>query len=324
MAYMKLGVLTVPLYDRSTEEAFRYLSNLGVQTVEIGTGGSPGSKHSNPEELLSNESKLQAYKALLKKYNLEISALSCHSNHVHPNAKVRAQAAHDFTQTFRLAEKLGVNTVVTFSGCPGDQDGAKYPNWVTCAWPTDYQEVLDYQWNDVLIPFWKGAVAEAAAYGVNKIALEMHPGFCVYNTATLLRLREAVGDSIGANVDPSHLFWQGIRPSEAIRALKGTIYHFHAKDNKIDIPNTQVNGVLDTGSYENLSERSWLFRSVGWGHDAAEWKEIISALYLSGYDGSISIEHEDAFMSVEEGLEKSITFLKDIIIYDKPAQVWWN
>lgn len=321
---MKLGVLTVPLYDRSAEEAFKYLSNLGVQTVEIGTGGSPGSVHSNPAELLSSESKLQDYKDLLKKYNLEISALSCHSNHVHPNKEVRAQAAQDYTQTLKLAQKLGVDTIVSFSGCPGDYEGAKYPNWVTCAWPPDYREVLDYQWNEVLIPFWKGAVAEAAEYGVNKIALELHPGFCVYNTATLLRLREAVGNAIGANFDPSHLFWQGIRPSEAIKALKGAIYHFHAKDTKMNEVNTRINGVLDTGSYGDLSDRSWLFRSVGWGHDAGEWKEIITALRLSGYDGAISIEHEDAFMSIEEGLEKAITFLKDIVIQDQPVQAWWN
>jgi sugar phosphate isomerase/epimerase len=321
---MKLGVLTVPLYDRSAEDAFRYLSSLGVQAVEIGTGGSPGNKHSNPEELLSSESKLQAYKDMLKKYNLEISALSCHSNHVHPNADIREQAAKDFTQTLQLAEKLGVDTVVSFSGCPGDHEGAKYPNWVTCSWPTDYRHVLDYQWNEVLIPFWKGAAAEAANYGVNKIALELHPGFCVYNTATLLRLREAVGNAIGANFDPSHLFWQGISPAEAIKALKGAIYHFHAKDTKVDVVNTHINGVLDTGSYGDLSDRSWLFRTVGWGHDADQWKEIISALRLIGYDGAISIEHEDAFMSIEEGLEKAVTFLKDIIINDQPAQVWWN
>ncbi len=321
---MKLGVLTVPLYDKSADEAFRYLSNLGVQTVEIGTGGSPGSKHSNPEELLSSNIKLEAYKDMLKKYHLEISALSCHSNHVHPNAKIRNQAANDYTQTLRLAEKLGVDTIVSFSGCPGDQENAKYPNWVTCSWPTDYRNILDYQWNDVLIPFWQKASKEAANYGVNKIALELHPGFCVYNTATLLRLREAVGDSIGANFDPSHLFWQGIKPSEAIKALKGAIYHFHAKDTKIDAANTQINGVLDTGSYGDLMDRSWLFRTVGWGHDYSEWKEIITALQLIGYDGAISIEHEDAFMSVEEGLEKAIMFLKDIVINEQPANVWWD
>lgn len=320
---MKLGVLTVALGDRSTEEAFAFLSKRGVQTVELGCGGYPGRAHCNPEELLGNPAKLTAFTDLLKKYNLEISALSCHSNHVHPQKEVRDTAAKDFTLALRLAEKLGVDTVVSFSGCPGDHDGAKLPNWVTCAWPPDYQEVLKYQWDEVLIPFWKEAVSEASQYGVKKIALELHPGFCVYNTSTLLRLREAVGSTIGANFDPSHLFWQGIDPVQSILALKGAIYHFHAKDTKIYSHNTAVNGVLDTGSLIGLENRSWLFRTVGYGHDALVWKDIITALRLAEYDGAISIEHEDAFMSIEEGLEKGIRFLQDVLLYESPAEAWW-
>lgn len=320
---MKLGVLTVPLYDRNTEEAFAWLSARGVEAVELGTGGSPGNKHCNPEELLSDSGKLQGFKDLLLKYNLTISALSCHSNHAHPDSAIRETAARDYTMTLKLAEKLNVDTVVTFSGCPGDHPGAKYPNWVTCSWPTDYQKVLEYQWNDVLIPFWQGAVKEAAQYGVNKIALEMHPGFCVYNPASLLRLREAVGPAIGANFDPSHLFWQRIKPAEAIKALKGAIYHFHAKDTRIDDANSSVNGVLDPTGLENLATRGWLFRTVGYGHDTLVWKDIMSALRLVGYDGAVSIEHEDAFMSIEEGLEKAIEFLKPIIIHEKPIDIFW-
>jgi sugar phosphate isomerase/epimerase len=320
---MKLSVLTAPLYDRGAEDAFAWLSERGVEAVEIGSGGSPGTGHCNPDELLAEPGKLRGFKEMLKKYGLEISALSCHSNHVHPDGDVRAAAAHDLTSTLKLAEKLGVKTIVTFSGCPGDQPGARYPNWVTCAWPADYPKILDYQWNGVLIPFWQGAAREASEYGVERIALELHPGFCVYNTSTLLRLREAAGTAIGANLDPSHLFWQGIRPAEAIKALKGAIYHFHAKDTKIDAANTSVNGVLDTGSLGGLEKRSWLFRTVGYGHGASEWKEILTALRLVGYDGAISIEHEDAFMSIEEGLEKAISFLKPIIIRDAPIDVFW-
>ncbi|MCL2058687.1 MAG: sugar phosphate isomerase/epimerase [Oscillospiraceae bacterium] len=320
---MKLGVLTVPLYDRSAEEAFAWLSKRGVESVELGSGGSPGNGHCNPSELLADGGKLQALKDLLKKYNLSISALSFHSNHVHPDADIRKAAAQDLTASCKLAEKLGVDTVVTFSGCPGDHPGAKYPNWVTCAWPTDYPKILEYQWDEVLIPFWKGAVKEAAEYGVTKIALEPHPGFSVYNTETLLRLRAAVGPAIGANLDPSHLFWQGMQPAEAIKALGDAIHHFHAKDTKVDGAISAINGVLDTKSLAALKERSWLFRTIGYGHDALEWKGIISALRLIGYDGAISIEHEDAFMSVEEGLEKAISFLNPLIIREKPISVFW-
>ena len=320
---MKLGVLTVPLYDRSMEEAFAWLSKRGVETVELGSGGSPGTGHCNPGELLSDKGKYQALVDALKKNNLTVSALSLHSNHVHPDPEICKTAARDFTDSCRLAEKMGIDTVISFSGCPGDHPGAKYPNWVTCAWPTDYPKILEYQWNEVLIPFWKKAVKEAEGYGVTKIALEPHPGFCVYNAETMLRLRNAVGPAIGANLDPSHLFWQGMQPAEVIKALGGAIHHFHAKDTKIDNAITSVNGVLDTKNLASLKERSWLFRTIGYGHDALEWKGIISALRLVGYDGAISIEHEDAFMSVEEGLEKAISFLLPLIIREQPIKVFW-
>lgn len=320
---MKVGVLTVPLYDRTTEEAFAYLSQRGVQTVELGTGGSPGNTHCNPAELLADPAKLENFKGLLAKYNLSIGALSVHSNHVHPNAEIRATAAKEFTLTLQLAQKLGVDTVVTFSGCPGDCDTARYPNWVTCAWPDDYQQILQYQWDDVLIPFWKQAAQEAAGYGVTKIALEMHPGFAVYNPASLLRLREAVGPAIGANFDPSHLYWQGINPPDAIRALKGAIYHFHMKDTQMFPAMCSINGVLDPTSLAKIETRSWLFRTIGYGHGEIEWKEIVSALQAIGYNGSLSIEHEDILMSVEEGLNKAISFLQSIIIHDRPGDAWW-
>ncbi|MDR2932824.1 MAG: sugar phosphate isomerase/epimerase [Oscillospiraceae bacterium] len=320
---MKLGVLTVPLYHMSPEEAFKYLSGLGVQTVEIGVGGFVGNTHLNPREFLADPGKVSAYKELLAKYNLEISALSAHANPVHPNKETAAKAHEDFIDACKIAQKFGLDTVVTFSGCPGDQPGAKYPNWVTCPWPDDFLEILKYQWNDVLVPYWKNAAREAAAYGVTKIALELHPGFCVYSTKTLLHLREEVGDAIGANFDPSHLFWQGMNPVEAIRSMQGAIYHFHAKDTKVNARNVEVNGVLDTDHYGKILDRSWIFRTVGYGHDYAVWKDIISTLRAVGYEGAISIEHEDGQMSVKEGLESAIKFLKNVILFEKPADMWW-
>jgi sugar phosphate isomerase/epimerase len=320
---MKLGVLTVLLQDMSAEEAFRYLSGLGVQTVELGAGGFPGSHHLKAEELAGDKAKIGAFKDLVKKYNLPISALSCHGNPIHPDAD-RARRDHEtFTRACALAEKLGVDTVVTFSGCPGDGGDGKCPNWITCAWPPDFPKLLEWQWNEVLVPYWKKAVAVAAASGVTKIALEMHPGFMVYNPGTLLRLRGAVGDSIGTNFDPSHLMWQGIDVVAALRALKGAIYHFHAKDTHIDGINTSVNGVLDTGNLAEVLNRSWYFRTIGYGHDAKYWKDIVSTLRLIGYDGAVSIEHEDGLMSPREGLEKAIAFLKEIIIREAPGAAYW-
>ncbi len=321
---MKLGVLTNLYGSKPVEEVIPYLASLGVEAVELGCGGYPGNAHCDPDVLLNDESEYKKFISLLEKYNMTVSALSCHGNAVHPNKEIAAKFDEDFKKTVLLAEKMGVETVITFSGCPGDHDGAKYPNWVTCPWPEDFLEILEYQWNDVLIPYWKKTAAFAEEHNVHQIAFEMHPGFCVYNTETLLKLRAAVGDCIGANFDPSHLVWQGMDICEAIRMLKGAIFHFHAKDTRIDPGNTAKIGVLDTKHYSDELNRAWVFRAVGYGHDMQYWRDIVSMLRLCGYDKVMSIEHEDSLMSVDEGLEKAVAFLKDAIMSSaKPGTMSW-
>ena len=320
---MKLGVFTTLLSNKSLDEALAYFKSKGIEMVEIGCGGYPGNAHADPEILLNDENAFNEFKATLDKYGLEVSAFSCHGNPVHPNKEIAADFDKVIRNAILLAEKLGIHQINTFSGCPGDWEGAKYPNWVTCPWPNDFGEILDYQWNEVLIPYWKKTVAFAKEHGVNKIALELHPGFCVYNTETLLRLREAVGPEIGANFDPSHLIWQGMEPVAAIRKLGDAIFHFHAKDTKIDKYNTAVNGVLDNKPYGDEINRSWIFRSVGYGNDASYWKDIISNLRLVGYDYAISIEHEDSLMSQDEGLTKAVEMLKGVLITQKTGEMWW-
>ena len=320
---MKLGVLTVPLGDMSLKETAEYLSGLGVQALEIGAGGYPGAAHLNPAELLGDKAKIAEIKEIMKANNLEIAALSCHGNNVHPNKEVAAKFHSEFENTVRLASELGVETVVTFSGCPGDSDTSQQPNWVTCPWPDEFLTILDYQWNDVLIPYWTKEAEFVKAQGVKKVAFEMHPGFCVYNPDSLLKIRAAVGDVIGANFDPSHLIWQRIDIPTAIRALKGAIYHFHAKDTKIYDINCNRKGVLDVDHYGNEIERSWIFRALGYGNDYGYWKDMISTLRMVGYDGAISIEHEDSLMSSKEGLETAISFLKEVIISEMPGELFW-
>lgn len=320
---MKLGVFAVLLADKTLDEACAYLKSLGVQAVEIGAGGYPGNVHCKPAELLGDSKKLGDFKATIEKHGLEISCLSCHGNPVHPNAKMAAEFDKDFKDAVLLAEKLGVNRIVTFSGCPGDSAGSERPNWVTCAWPPDYLETLDYQWNDVLIPYWNKTAEFCLAHGVTKVALEMHPGFCVYNPETLLKLRAAVGPVIGANLDPSHLFWQGIDIVAAIRLLGDAIYYFHAKDSLVDPINCANNGVLDTKHYGDEINRSWLFRAVGYGHGYQTWKDIFSNLRMVGYDDVISIEHEDSLMSADEGLKKAVVFLKETMPFKEKGGMWW-
>lgn len=320
---MKLSVLANLYGAKPLDETLSILTGLGVHTVEIGAGGYPGKAHCNPAELLADSKKYEEFVNTFKKYDVEICALAAHGNPLHPNKEIAAQYDEDFRNAVLLAEKLGIDTVITFSGCPGDHDGAKLPNWVTCAWPEDYLEILNWQWENKVIPYWKNMGEFCKAHGV-KVAFEMHPGFCVYNPETLLKLRAAVGDVIGANFDPSHLIWQGIDPVAAIRELKGAIYHVHAKDTKIDKYNTAKNGVLDTKHYGRELERAWVFRTVGYGNNESYWRDLVSNLRLCGYDKVLSIEHEDSVMSIDEGLRKAVTFLKDIIIEEaKPTTMSW-
>ncbi|MCD6407770.1 sugar phosphate isomerase/epimerase [bacterium] len=321
---MKLGVFIVLFGDKTLEEALDKVKELGLDAVEIGTGNYPGDAHCKVDELLEDEGKLKEFKNAIEKRGLEISALSCHGNPLHPDEKIAKQHRETQRKTILLAEKLGVPRIITFSGCPGDSENAKYPNWVTCPWPPDFTEILKWQWEEKVIPYWKEEVEFARKHNVKEICLEMHPGFVVYNPETLLKLREAAGEEIGANFDPSHLFWQGIDPIAALWKLKGAVYHVHAKDTKINPYTTKVNGVLDTKSYLDEPNRSWIFRTVGYGHGADFWNDFVSTLRMIGYDGVLSIEHEDSLMSIDEGLKKAVDFLKNVIIREPKPKAWWT
>lgn len=321
---MKLGVFAVLFGDKKFEEALDIIANSGLDSVEIGTGGYPGDAHCNPQELLNNENKLKEFKKAIETRDLTISALSCHGNPLHPNKEISAKHHEQFQNTVRLAEKLGVNTVITFSGCPGESDYSRFPVWVTCSWPEDHAEVLEWQWKEKVIPYWKEQSRFLAEHGV-RVAIEPHPGFVVYNNDTAIRLRKECGDNIGVNFDPSHLFWQNMDPVASIKEIAehDALYHFHAKDTAIDAQNTATNGVLDTKPYSDELNRSWIFRTIGYGHGEETWREIISALQLVGYEGTVSIEHEDSLMSVEEGFQKGVDFLKNIVIKERLGEMWW-
>ena len=321
---MKLSVVSSALGSMNLDESLAYLKSLGVSQFELGVGGYPGKKHADALILSKDEAKRRELVATFEKHGMTISALAVHGNPVHPNKKIAEEFEADFKAACVLAGQIGVDRIITFSGCPGSDPDAKQPSWVTCAWPNEYLDVLDYQWNEVLIPYWKEAVKFAEANGVRRIALEMHPGFAVYNPETLLKLRREVGSNIiGANLDPSHLIWQGMDIVEVIHYLGDAIHYFHAKDTLLNERNIRKNGVLDTKPYGDLAERSWVFRTMGYGNDDAFWKKVLSALLVVGYDDSISIEHEDSLMSAKEGLEKAIAFLKDKIVYEKPGAMWW-
>lgn len=322
--FMKLGVFT-PLYQNLPfETMLDKVKEMGLETVELGTGNYPGNHHCDPDELLQSPEKAKAFMRAIESRGLSISGLSFHGNPLHPNKKLADDSHEVWRKTVLLAEKLEIPVVNGFSGCPGDHNEAKNPNWVTCSWPPEFTEVLNWQWNEVVIPYWKEEAKFARSRGI-QVAFEMHPGFVVYNPETLLKLREHAGDNIGANFDPSHLVWQGIDPIAAIKKLgrENAIFHFHAKDTYLDKENIKVNGVLDTKHYSEILDRSWTFRSVGYGHEEKLWKDMISSLRAVGYDYVISIEHEDMLASTDEGLKKAISLLKGAMFKEELTEMWW-
>jgi sugar phosphate isomerase/epimerase len=319
---MKIGVFAVLFGNKPFEETLDYIVELGLGAVEIGTGAYPGDAHCKPAALLASERKLKAFKEAIDRRGLVISALSCHGNPIHPHAPT-AKAHHKvFEQTVELASTLGVQNVITFSGCPGADDRAATPSWIVSPWPPEFSKALEWQWRHRVVPYWKQTAAACRKAGV-RVAIEMHPNFVVYNPETMNRLRAINPAVIGCNFDPSHMFWQGVDPVAAIRTIGDGIFHVHAKDCKVDAANVAVNGVLDAKPYTQEMARSWIFRTVGYGNGAAVWKALVSNLRLVGYDHVLSIEHEDGLMSGTEGLKKAIAFLKDVVITEKPGVAYW-
>lgn len=319
-------MLTVVYADRPLEAALDRAVELGIEAVELGTGNYPGAQHCDPAALLGDETARRRLLEAVASRGLEISALSCHGNPLHPVAEL-AERHHDtWRATLELANALEIEVVNTFSGCPGDGAGARCPNWITCPWPPEYAETLAWQWDECAIPYWQREAEEARSLGVRGIGLEMHPGFLVYNPETLLRLRAAAGELIGANFDPSHLLWQGIDVIGAIRELgaAGAIFHAHAKDTYVDMRNVRRNGVLDAKGYEQILDRAWTFRTVGFGHGEQLWKDVVSTLRLVGYDGVLSIEHEDALASRDEGLEHAVALLRRVLLREPAGEIWWS
>jgi sugar phosphate isomerase/epimerase len=318
---VRVGVFTPLLSQMSLDDVLKKLKSINIDTVELGTGNYPGDPHCKLS-MLDKVSELVDFKKKLSDHGFSISALSSHGNPLHPNQEIAKHDQEVSRKTILLAEKLGVPVCIDFSGCPGDSDNSKWPNWVTCPWPPDYLEVLKWQWDNKVIPYWKERAKFAQDHGV-KIAIEMHPGFVVYSPETMLRLRAEAGPAIGCNYDPSHMFWQAIDPIAAIRVLGDAIFHVHAKDTQIYDRNLPLTGVLDTKQYTDERRRAWIFRTCGYGHGEEWWKEFASTLRMFGYDYVLSIEHEDTLLSPEEGLTKAASFLNNIVMRQQPAAAWW-
>jgi sugar phosphate isomerase/epimerase len=288
---------------------------MGVEAVEIGTGGYPNNKHCPLNDLLADSGQLKAWRKKFDDHNILVATLSCHGNPLSPDRTIAERDQDTFRRTVLLAEKLGVKVIVGFSGCPGGNPNDTNPNWITYRWPPEYAAALDWQWKERVVPYWKQAAKFTREHGVHRLAFEMHPNFVVYNPLTLLKLREAVGEEIGANVDLSHLFWQGCDPVEVIHMLgkQGAIFHAHMKDTVLYKDKVAKYGVLNfVFEKQDLKTASDAFRAVGYGHSATLWKDVIRAYMDVGYDGILSVENEDPILSGEVGVERALYVLKNV------------
>lgn len=309
---MKIGLMTDSLGGMSRDELLNAADTLGLQAVEFSTGNWASAPHLDLEQMLADEGAREAFLGQVAERGLEISALNCSGNQLAPGDAGRR---HDevVRKTIRLASVLRIERVVLMSGLPA-APGDRYPNWVTVAWPPEAVEVLDHQWSDVAIPYWRDLAAFAGDLGIRQLCIEPHGHQLVFNTETLLRLREAVGPTVGVNFDPSHMMWMGGDPLTAIRRLEGAIFHVHAKDTRLDAENRGPNTLLETKPMDRVRERSWSYVTLGYGHPEAFWRDFVTLLKQVGYDGVLSIEHEDQSMPPLEGVRKSVELLQRVVV----------
>lgn len=312
---MKLGFVSDSLGGLSLTDLLNHAQRMGVQGVEVNTCGWSTAPHFDLKALLGNATKQTSFLTEFSSRGLEIISLNANGNPLHPTDPAQAEG---LKTTLRVAGEMGIKTVCTMSGLPAGNATDTMPNWVVSSWPPETQAILRYQWEEKLLPFWTDMAALAKSCGVERIALELHGNQCVYNVPSLLKLRAAIGPVIGANLDPSHLFWMGADPLIAAEALGDAIYHVHAKDTFLNAPKQATTSLLENGSLMDIPARSWSYITVGFGHGEDWWRQFCYRLKMAGYDGWLSIEHEDVLLNSLEGLEKSVALLKGVMP-SKPA-----
>ena len=307
---MKLGFVSDSLGGMSFTEMLDHAARMGVSGVEVNTCGWSTAPHFDLKGMLGNAAAQKTFKTAFADRGLEIISLNANGNPLHPTDPKQGR---DLRDTIRVAGEMGIKTVCTMSGLPAGSAGDLMPNWVVSSWPPETQEILRYQWQEKLIPFWEEIVALAKFCGVEKIALELHGNQCVYNVPSLLKLRGMVGPVVGANLDPSHLFWMGADPLIAAEALGDAVHHVHAKDTMLNAPVQATTGLLENGGLTDIGSRSWSYITLGFGHGEQWWRQFCYRLRMGGYDGWLSVEHEDVMLGSLEGLEKSVALLQGVV-----------
>ena len=309
---MKIGMITDSLGNLSFDEMLRASAELGLETLEFACGNWSSAPHIDLAAMLDSAATRAEFVAKVRDHGLTIAALNCSGNPLHPGpqGKKHRQVTED---TIRLASLMGIDRVVMMSGLPGGPGDAN-PNWIVTDWPPECADIQRYQWDDCIIPYWRDLVKFSNNLGIGKLCLELHGHQAVYNVQTLFRLRDAVGETVGANYDPSHPMWMGADPIAAVRKLGSAVYYVHAKDTRVEPIPAAIDGVLDARPPNHYAERAWNYITLGYGHGETWWRQFCTALKQVGYDDVLSIEHEDMMLSPMEGMRKSVALLRNVAI----------
>jgi sugar phosphate isomerase/epimerase len=310
---VKLGVVTSALAGWGFEAGLDRLRELGAGAIEIGCGGYHADRgFGDPARLVADPGERARWSEAIAARGLEISALALHGAPLSPDRDAAARYDAEFRAACRLAELAGVNRITLLAGIPEGAPGDATPCWIASAFPPGNRDVLEWQWERRVVPYWREHARIADGHGC-RLCFEMHPNDVVFNPPAFLRLRDAVGPVAALNFDPSHLFWQGIDTLEALRALAAHVAHVHAKDAALNAAVVRRDGVIDNGPFEDLAARAWSFRTVGLGHGEPYWREFVAALRAIGYDGAVSIEHEDLGLAPADGLAQAAAFLRPLL-----------
>ncbi len=315
---MKIGMVTDSVAQLGTDAMLDYAAELGLDAIELCVGNWGAAAHiGDVAELLTDAKRQRELRAKIQDRGLEISAFTANGNQLHPtDGEHQSKVVYD---SLRLAEIFEVPRIVLMSGLPAGTPGDSMPNWITTSWPPETQQALDYQWNEVAVPYWKALADFANVRGVNQLCIEAHGGQLVHNMPSFMRLRDAVGPTVGLNFDPSHFIWMGGDPIEMIRRYSDCIYHVHAKDTYIDTHNLAEATRLDNRSMDRTLERSWSYVTLGYGQPEAWWREFCWQLQARGYaEGVLSIEHEDQNLSCNEGMRRSVELLNRVMPREQP------
>jgi sugar phosphate isomerase/epimerase len=318
-----LSVVSTALPGANLTEALAYCKRLGIDAIEVGAGGFFPKTLCDPAYLLSDRAALAKFRAEFERSGVRLCAFAIHGQPLHPDTEIASRYRKEFEAACNLANEIGLDKLTLLAGLPEGAPGDMTPNWVFYPFPLDGSEVVSWQWEERLLPYWHRTAEVARSAGV-RLCFEMHPNDLVYQPSGLLRLREAIGPVAGANLDPSHLFWQGMDIPAVIHQLGNAIYHVHAKDAAANLAVLNYDGWLDPRLQSNPAARSWNFRTVGYGHDELFWRDYVSTLRLVGYDDAVSIEHEDALIDPLEGLEKAVAILRSVIPRKPAASLWFE